>query len=360
MFQIYQPLASCAPSTHEDVYIFAIAPVAGRGLAAITSADELLLLDRDNLAVSNPVGIQGVPHRLSSLVVDEQGTSLICAGDDGTVAIFDVRTQSSVAHFKSAKPVNSLALRLNDVALGSEALVSVWDRRQAKVRWQNAEINDEITALGFHPSRDNLLLSGGDDGVVCVFDTQIQEEQDSLLQAVNHGPIHKAGFLGPTNLYALSSDQNLALHSLTVDDADAETDQPAPDQLGDLRPIIPCEYVIDILQSGTDHVVACGSHSNSRVDLVRVGRGTGLNVEQRIVLENAHGGEVVRSIFADETIDRAFIQGTYNSGLPRGQKINDKRLGSGLAFRETSATDRRNNAAGGVGMFAFILQHDNP
>ncbi|KIW28292.1 uncharacterized protein PV07_07968 [Cladophialophora immunda] len=309
MIQIYQQLASCAPSKNEDVYIFAIAPVAGRGLAAITSADELLLLNRDDLAVSNPVGIQGVPHGLSSLAVEDQGTTVICAGNDGTVAVFDIRTQSSVAHFKSAKPVNSLASRLNEVAFGSEAVVSIWDRRQAKLKWQNAEVNDEITALDFHPSRDNLLLSGGDDGVICVFDTQIQEEQDSLLQAVSHGPIHKAGFLGPTDLYALSSDQNLALHSLTVDDADAEADQPAPDQLGDLRQTVPCEYVIDILHSGTDHVVACGSHSNSRVDLIRLSRGLGLSLDQRIVLENAHGGEIVRSIYADETDGTIFTAG---------------------------------------------------
>ncbi|KIW87335.1 uncharacterized protein Z519_11971 [Cladophialophora bantiana CBS 173.52] len=309
MLQIYQQLASCAPSQHEDVYILAIAPVAGRGLAAITSADELLLLNTDDLAGSNPVGLQGVPRGLSSLAVEDQGTTLICAGNDGTVAIFDIRTQSSVAQFKLNKPVISLAPRLNDVAVGGEAVVSIWDRRQGKPRWQNAEVNDEITALDFHPFRNNLLLSGGDDGAICVFDTQIQEEQDSLLQGVNHGPIHKAGFLGPTDLYALSSDQNLALHSLTVDDEDVEADQPAPNQLGDLRPAIPCEYVIGILHSGTDHVVVCGSHSNSRVDLVRVSRGTGLSLDQRIILENAHGGEVVRSIYADETDNTIFTAG---------------------------------------------------
>ena len=97
--------------------------------------------------------------------------------------------------------------------------------------------------------------------MACIFDTHIQEEQDSLLQAVNHGPIHKAGFLGLTDLYALSSDQNLALHTVTVDDADTEGDQtPAPNHLGDLRPAVPCEYVIDVFHSGPEHIVACGSH----------------------------------------------------------------------------------------------------
>lgn len=138
---------------------------------------------------------------------------------------------------------------------------SARDRRQLKLSWQNTEVNDDITALDFHPARDNLLLTGGDDGVVCVFDSRIDEEQDSLLQAISHGPIHKAGFFGHSDIYALSSDQILALHALTIDDAEDETSPTiAPDQLGDLRPAIPCEYVIDVLQSGLDHVVACGSH----------------------------------------------------------------------------------------------------
>jgi hypothetical protein len=94
--------------------------------------------------------------------------------------------------------------------------------------------------------------------LVSIFDTQIVEEEDSLLQAVNHGPVHKAGFLGVSDLYALSSDQNLALHSLTLEDTD--TIEPSPNQLGDLRPLVPCEYVIDIFRTGPDHVVACGSH----------------------------------------------------------------------------------------------------
>jgi hypothetical protein len=94
--------------------------------------------------------------------------------------------------------------------------------------------------------------------MVSIYDTQIVEEDDSLLQAINHGPVHRAGFLGQENLFALSSDQNLALHSLTLEDVG--NDEPAADQLGDLRPLIPCEYVIDVFLNGHDYVVACGSH----------------------------------------------------------------------------------------------------
>lgn len=133
------------------------------------------------------------------------------------------------------------------------------DRRNGQQRWQNTENNDDITALQYHPSKSQLLLSGGDDGMVSIFDTQIPEEDDSLIQAFNHGPIHKAGFLGSSNIYALSSDQNLALHPVFDEGRDNEPD---PVLLGDLRPVVPCEYVIDVFCSGKDYVVATGSHSS--------------------------------------------------------------------------------------------------
>ncbi|KIV96882.1 hypothetical protein PV10_00696 [Exophiala mesophila] len=303
----YRQVASCCPPAASDVYIFTILPTADRGIVAITSNNHLYLLDSTTLQTSHAVTPKNLPKNLTSLVVADDGCSAICGGVDGLVSIFDVRTRAQIGQFQTGKPINVLACRGNDLAVGSETVVSVWDRRQSKPRWQNTENNDEITALDFHPLRNNILLSGGDDGLVSIFDTLITEEDDSLLQAVNHGPIHKAGFLGPDELYALSSDQNLALHSLTLDDSDL--DKPASDQLGDLRPKVPCEYVIDVFPSGPDYVTACGSHSHSQVDLVKVRRGIGLDLTRRVVLHGAHGGEIVRSIYVDEQTGVVFTAG---------------------------------------------------
>ncbi|KIW11358.1 hypothetical protein PV08_10658 [Exophiala spinifera] len=307
--QVYQGLASRAPSAQKDVYIFAVTPLVDQALAAISSADELLILrDRGALDTSPVSAVPGVPQGVTSLVSSDAGRIAVCAGRDGNVILVDTRAHTTAGHFKTGKPAHAVACRGNDVAVGSDAVVSVWDRRQMRMRWQNTELNDEITALDFHPTRDNVLLAGGDDGLVSLFDTNIVEEEDSLLQAVSHGPIHKAGFLGPSDLYALSSDQNLSLHSLTLDDG-TDSAEPAPDQFGDLRSAIPCEYVIDVFPTGLDYVVACGSHSKSRVDLVKLQRGSPIDLDQRIVLDNAHGGEVVRSIFPDEANGVIFTAG---------------------------------------------------
>ena len=125
------------------------------------------------------------------------------------------------------------------------------------MRWQNTENHDDITALDFHATKPHILLSGGDDGLVSLFDTTIREEEDSLIQAFNHGPIHKAGFVDQGAVYALSSDQNLSIHP--VFDEDRET-EPESVQLGDVRPLVPCEYVIDLLHVGNEFILATGSH----------------------------------------------------------------------------------------------------
>lgn len=91
-----------------------------------------------------------------------------------------------------------------------------------------------------------------------LFDNNIVEEEDSLIQAISHGPIHKAGFLGDHRIYALSSDQNLAVHSVLTPE---DQEDPSPVLFGDLRPTIPCQYVIDVQKHGEDIVVVAGTNT---------------------------------------------------------------------------------------------------
>ena len=130
------------------------------------------------------------------------------------------------------------------------------------MRWQSSENNDDITALQYHPSKDVQLLSGGDDGLVSVFDTSIQDDNDSLLRTFSHGPIHKAGFLMNSSdpaIYALSSDQKFSIYpgnSFVLDDLEVIQ----PQAFGDLRPQLQCDYVVDVLRDIVQPYVVTGSH----------------------------------------------------------------------------------------------------
>lgn len=133
------------------------------------------------------------------------------------------------------------------------------DIRRGERRWQSTENSDDITALQYDPSNHTRLLSGGDDGLVSIFDTSIQDENDSLLQAFDHGPIHKAGFLSDQDIYALSSDQRLTIYPVEDSELDGSVViQPAV--LGDLRSKAQCNYVIDVLSDIRQPYVITGSN----------------------------------------------------------------------------------------------------
>lgn len=97
----YRQVASCRPSAASDVYIFTILPIADRGIAAITSNNHLYLLDSTTLQPSHTVPPNNLPNNLTSLAVADDGYSTICAGADGVVATFDVRTRAQVGHFQT-------------------------------------------------------------------------------------------------------------------------------------------------------------------------------------------------------------------------------------------------------------------
>jgi WD repeat-containing protein 89 len=302
MSRSFQSVARCKPSSQADVYIYKIVPVASARIAGITSVDELFLVDAQ-LGSSTVSQLPGPPKNISSLVSAGDGSGLICAGGAGDICLYDTRTGKREGGFKADKGVTAMSLSGAALAIGTEyvnhsAIVSVGDvRNWSKPQWQNAENHDDITAIDFHPSRTELILAGGDDGQVSIFDSTIVEEEDSLVQGLNQGPVHKAGFLDQSSFYALSSDQNLALHPVFDD---ARTEEPKPIDMGDVRPLIPCEYVVDIIKTGTAASIAAGSHSKSRVDLVAIQRNGSFDLQNRVVLEGAHGEEIVRSIFTSD------------------------------------------------------------
>jgi hypothetical protein len=91
MSTTYVQLSSCRPSADANAYIYQIAPLAEGRLAAITSADEVLVVDESQTG-STPVSrFKGVPEGLTTLSVDDQGRNLYCGDRHGHVSQFDVR-----------------------------------------------------------------------------------------------------------------------------------------------------------------------------------------------------------------------------------------------------------------------------
>lgn len=104
MLRAYQSFASIAPSRADNAYIFALVPTIGNGLAAITSADELIVVDRQNLSTSQTISFDGIPTGTNCLISgDDSGQSLLCSGTDGNVTTFDVRSHKKSSNIRIGK-----------------------------------------------------------------------------------------------------------------------------------------------------------------------------------------------------------------------------------------------------------------
>lgn len=115
--------------------------------------------------------------------------------------------------------------------------------------------------LQYHPTQKQVLLSGSTDGLVNLFDTTVEEEEEALYQTINHGAsIHHSGFLTEVDIFAISHDERFSTTKM-VTDTNEEVEEPPTVQFGDLRENLGCEYVTNVLaRPGGGAVAGIGNH----------------------------------------------------------------------------------------------------
>ncbi|OAA62270.1 WD domain protein [Cordyceps fumosorosea ARSEF 2679] len=254
------------------VYITEIART-GLGLAAIATDNAISLLDPARLA-AGPVAAWHAPHGESVTALRTLDDALVCtAGEDGTVAVWDLRIKDAaakVAHFKASEaPILSMACSraTNTIAVGTElhnhtASIHLWDVTGApapRAHYQDVH-SDDVTELAFHGGQPALLLSGSTDGLVSVHDTRVADEDEVTVQTFNHGAsVHRAAFLGPASseVLALSHDERFALYDAAEERAGGD----AIRDFGDLRPLLGCQYVANVTPKadGLGAVIGAGA-----------------------------------------------------------------------------------------------------
>lgn len=114
-----------------------------------------------------------------------------------------------------------------------------------------------VAQLQYHPSRSNILLSGSTDGLVNIYDTTVTDEDEALVQVINHGSVHHAGFLSERTIYALSHDEQFSVHPAT--DPDDTTQEPEPVHFNDVREPLDCEYVAQLCVGSQGPYIAAGN-----------------------------------------------------------------------------------------------------
>ncbi|KAF4985556.1 hypothetical protein FDECE_16475 [Fusarium decemcellulare] len=302
-------------SLGQDVYVLDIHRTSA-GLASISSDQFLSLLDPTRLS-AGPLRRLPTEHgNLTTLRVFDGNDSLVCtAGENGTVAVWDLRQGTRVAQFQASQaPILSMACSpdTKTIAVGTElqnhtASIHLWDVRStptSKAHYQEVH-SDDVTELAFNPSNPAVLLSGSTDGLVNVYDTLIPDEEDLTLQTCNvDASVHRAAWLSATEIAALSHDERCALYDVSEERVNGDAVQ----DFGDMRSVLGCQYVADITpkMDGTGAILGAGAQDKQAFELVFLaknpnGEGWALDRDNSVGLPGAHGEEIVRSFcFFDE------------------------------------------------------------
>ncbi|MCJ1391859.1 hypothetical protein MMC18_004726 [Xylographa bjoerkii] len=354
-----RPFATSPLSLPIHSYIYCIKGV-GRSLATISSDDSLRVFDPVTLQVDSDHVFENVHTGVTCLEnVSLEAATVLTAGRDGYARCWDLRSGKKTLELKDDKsaPFLSLAVAPGGTAVAagtelthSQATVQIWDLRspQTSVAKYIECHNDDVTELSYHPSRASILLSGSTDGLVNIYDTTIADEDDSLIEVLNHeSSIHHAGFLTDKDVYALSHDEQLSIYCLSLPGAGESSNvEPDPIVFGDMRPRLSCEYIVDVVASSGDAMIAAGSHSTSTLDLIplKYTAGWEMDMSRTVRFSGAHDDEIVRTVYIDSqssTIYTGGEDGTINAWRP------DEAADSSAHFGPTRTKRKRDSVADG-------------
>lgn len=78
---------------------------------------------------------------------------------------------------------------------------------------------DAVTKVRFHPTQPQFVVTASEDGVVCMFDCRIPDEDDAIESILNvESAVSKIGFFGPQmeNIFCLTSTETLDLWNINT------------------------------------------------------------------------------------------------------------------------------------------------
>lgn len=294
-------MATCIGSTSLDTapgtYLYSLAQTSTT-FATIGSDDSLRLFDGSLNLLS-----KALPAHTGISCVTPFDAGFATAGRDSHVHCWDTRCGKSSTSLSDPKSAGISALAAQDhlLATGTESTkegladvsVSLFDIRNpsAPVRSYIDSHTDTITRLAFHPSQPSVLLSGSTDGLVSLFDTTHADEDDALQQVLNpRSAVHCAGFLSPQEVYVVTTDEQLSIYNLSSDTPGSAR------EVGDVRPLLNCSYVVDLLTSALPPAMVVGEHEAQSLSILPLDESRGWAFGPRVELPGAHGEEVVRDL----------------------------------------------------------------
>lgn len=294
-------IAATTPQS-QNAWLFDIAKIPSENALAIsTSTNNIVLFDCETLTPRQTL-VKAHEDVITGLISSIDANTIFSSSRDGLVKCWDARTDKSARSYRASAGILSIAhhsihdkLAIGTELKSSDAVVSVYDSRSANAIVSYTDSHSEdITSLSWHPS-NNLLLSGGGDGIVNVIDTSVIDEDDAVLQVFNHGSsLHLAQFVGKNEVLALSHMETATLYKLSYSQEDVPRDEVK--EYGDIRIPLAMDYAISFT-SGAQPTLFTGSNAGHVSMIPWNTTTTDFDVSQRT--DMACGTEVVRSVYLD-------------------------------------------------------------
>ena len=305
-------IAGSTLGTAAETYFYALAR-SGDTFATIGSDDFLRRFDGSLKPLQKAVPAH---TGISCLTTSKQG--FVTGGRDGFVRCWDPRAQQASLAISEPRGNGFSSIASHDlvIAAGTESnkeglgdvSVLLYDARNVSVPVRNytESHTDTITQLAFHPTQPNLLLSGSTDGLVSVFDINVQDEEDALQQVFNpKSAVHCSGFLGPKEVYVVTSDEHFSVYLLGEAKSSDGRDMIG---IGDVREKLKCMYVVGVVNP-SQPAMAYGHNVNQTLSIVQLDASRGWDFGSVINLPGAHGEEVVRDVMVLEQERKAISCG---------------------------------------------------
>nr|GLL42587.1 WD repeat-containing protein 89 homolog [Ipomoea trifida] len=261
---------------------------------------------------------------------------------DGTIRAWDTRSFHQVSCINAGPSQEVFSFSFggaadNLVAAGCNSQILFWDwRTQKRVACLDESHMEDVTQVQFIPGHQNKLLSASVDGLICLFDTGGDiNDDDHLASVLNVGTsIGKVGFFGETNkkLWCLTHIETLSVWDWQDERAEATFDD-ARSLASKSWILDQVDYFVDCHYSAEeDQLWAVGGTNGGTIGYFPIGyKGTRAIGPPDVVLQGGHEG-VVRSVVPMSRLSAGITQNKGIFGWTGGE---DGRLCCWLSDRSS-------------------------
>jgi WD40 repeat protein len=199
------------------IYIFDVDCFIDRSAIVSSSSDNCLALyDAETFITIRR--IEAHNEMINSLCLSKTtSNSIFSVSNDHCVSCWDIRVAGNVPviKIKLADDVTAIDVGISDtlLATGCSSAISFYDIRNCNNKTNKlgeySDIHtDAVTQLQFSTANSQILASGAEDGLICLFDTSTADGDDAVISILNtECPVRKIGFFGAEDeaMYCLST-----------------------------------------------------------------------------------------------------------------------------------------------------------